>query len=237
MKRIGSFVVVASLFLTACTVTTGTGKSPTGGAGSTGSGSNGGGGGGGGGGLGNGTGGGGGVGSGGAGGGSGGVGSGGGSGGGAGGGGVGSGGGGGSLDAALVGTWWAGRGGTSSPYDPSTGSWGTPNGGGLGFVFRDDGSYTKVAMDYTSTGDCTTGWSAFEDGTEVSDGSTVQLTPASGHIEFSSSCAPSEDSDKPIAVQDDTLSYAVAPYSQDPTRTGLTLTAQDGSSSEFLEIN
>jgi hypothetical protein len=155
--------------------------------------------------------------------------------GGAGGGAAGSGGGG-TLDSAIVGSWWAGRGGTSFPYDPTTGSWGTPNGGGLGFIFRGEGTYTKASLDYTTTGDCTTGWSAFEDGTATSDGHSLQLSPASAHLQFNSSCAPSEDSDKPIAAQSETLVYSVAPYSQDPSVPALTLTAPDGASSEFRQI-
>jgi hypothetical protein len=145
-------------------------------------------------------------------------------------------GGGGSFDPALVGSWWAGRGGTSFPYDSQTGEWGTPNGGGLGFIFRADGSFTKAVLDYTSTGSCTTGYSAFEDGTVTSDGGTLVLHKASGHIEFNSTCVPSADSDKPLTVTDETLTYVIAPYSQDASMTGMTVTGQDGASSELRKI-
>ncbi|MGZ3455929.1 MAG: hypothetical protein ACXVEF_40360 [Polyangiales bacterium] len=99
--------------------------------------------------------------------------------------------------AAIVGSWYAGAGYTSMPYDPATGTFGTPTGQGLVYVLRADGSYTKAYQSYVSNGGCTTGMSAFESGTISVNGDRLETDPTSGSTHFSDSCAPSLDSDKP----------------------------------------
>jgi hypothetical protein len=74
-----------------------------------------------------------------------------------------------------------------------------PNGEGLVFVFRADGTYTKVFQSYVSTGSCTTGLSAFESGVANASGDGLVTTPSTGKIVFSDTCAPSLDREKPEA--------------------------------------
>jgi hypothetical protein len=140
------------------------------------------------------------------------------------------------LDPSLVGNWYTGRGGTTFPYDSQTGAWGTPTGDGMVFMFRADGSYTKGVQSYVSTADCTTGWTATEDGTATSKGGDLSLHPTRGHMIFTASCSTSEDSEKDIAVQDETLTWALGPYAADPSMTGLTLTNASGASSQFRRV-
>lgn len=124
------------------------------------------------------------------------------------GGGGGGGGGGQALPSELVGSWYAGRGGTSAPYDPATGSWGTPNGDGLVYLFEADGSYTKAFQSYASNGGCTTGFSAFEAGQVWMDDAMLTTHPTSGHLVFEDTCSPSLDSDEPLdSLQDETFTW------------------------------
>jgi hypothetical protein len=113
---------------------------------------------------------------------------------------------------------------------------GTPTGDGMVFMFRADGSYTKGVQSYVTTADCTTGWTATEDGTASSNEGTLQLHPTRGHMIFTASCSPSEDSDKSITVQDEKLRWALGPYATDPSMTGLTLTNQSGASSQLRRV-
>jgi hypothetical protein len=140
-----------------------------------------------------------------------------------------------SFAPALLGSWYAGRGGTSIPYDSQTGEFGAPSGDGLMFVFRADGSYTKATQSVVSNADCTTGFMAFEDGTASTDGDQLELHPTRGHLEYFG-CTGS-DTDKPIAVSDENLSWSLAPSSADGSQMALTLVSQsDGSSSEFRKV-
>ncbi len=143
----------------------------------------------------------------------------------------------GSIDPGLVGTWYTSRGGTSLPYDPDTGSYGTPSGSALEFVFRADGSYTKIFQDISSGGSCTTGYRAIVDGAATSNGDSLSLHATSGHIMYIS-CSGGADTDKPIEVQAESLTFALAPYSQDASMKGLTLRdTQTGAQSEFRQVN
>src|SRR3954465_9554907 len=83
------------------------------------------------------------------------------------------------LDQRLVGKWYAGRGGTTTGYDPTSGSY-MPAGEGLLFWLHPDGTYTKAFQD-TSPGACTMGYIAFEDGTASSTTETIALHPTKGH--------------------------------------------------------
>ena len=140
----------------------------------------------------------------------------------------------GSLAPAVVGTWFTNHGNTSTTYDPATGSYGDGSGEVLEFVFRADGTYTKEFQDLAATG-CTTGFRAFEDGTVTSSDTKLFLHPTSGHIVYVS-CSGADDSDRPIDVQDATLTFKSAPFSADPSIDGLTLTDAQGATSEFRKI-
>jgi hypothetical protein len=142
----------------------------------------------------------------------------------------------GSLDPALDGSWYAGRGGTSIAYDSETGQFGAPNGDGLMFVFRADGTYTKVAQSVVSNAGCSTGFMAFEEGTATTQSTQLLLHPTRGHLEYFG-CTAGSETDKPIAVSDEALTWSIAPYSLDPSMSGLTLVrVSDGSSSEFRRV-
>jgi hypothetical protein len=49
------------------------------------------------------------------------------------------------VPAALVGQWYAGAGGVTSPYDPATGAWGTPTGQGLLYALLHGGEPRPLA--------------------------------------------------------------------------------------------
>jgi hypothetical protein len=143
----------------------------------------------------------------------------------------GSAGGAGSLDPGLQGTWYAGRGGTNMPYDPATGAFGAPTGDGMLIAFRADGSYTLAQQSITSSSDCTSGFIAIEEGDAETSGSELRLHPTHGHMQ-TTMCGATTD--QPIDVSDSVYSYALAPFSQDPSQPGLTLSrASDGTSAEL----
>jgi hypothetical protein len=134
---------------------------------------------------------------------------------------------GGTLPDVLQGSWYASSGYTSAPYDPVTGTYGTPNGSALLYEFAADGSYRKTFQSYASNGGCSSGFTAFELGLAAVSGNTLQTTPSSGHIQYSDSCAPSLDSDKP---ETDLSSES---FSWEIVADGLLLTRSDGAASQF----
>jgi hypothetical protein len=143
----------------------------------------------------------------------------------------------GDLPGALVGSWFAGRGGTSAPYDPDTGTWGAPNGTGMTFVFRADGSYTQATQGSASNLGCTSAWIAFEEGTATAEGERLFLHPTRGHRQYTDTCAPGLDSDDPIDVEDQAFTWSVGPYSVDASLAGLTVQREsDGASAEFRKL-
>ncbi len=114
------------------------------------------------------------------------------------------------VPAKLVGSWYAGAGFTTAPYDSRTGTWGTPTGKGLIYVFRADGTYTKAFQSYVSNGSCTTGFTAFESGRMEVDQTTLHLTPREGKISYRDTCVPSLNSDKPLRdLKNETLSFSL----------------------------
>lgn len=141
----------------------------------------------------------------------------------------------GSLDSALVGDWFAGRGGTTAGYDPTTGA-STANGDGLEFSFHAGGTYNKVLRSVESGG-CTMGFLAFEEGTVTSDGNKLHLHPTKGHTQWTS-CSGAADTDTPNDVKDETMTFTLAPFSADSSLEGLTLVSDtDGSHAEFRRVS
>jgi hypothetical protein len=134
------------------------------------------------------------------------------------------------VPADLEGSWYAGAGYTSAPHNPDTGAWGTPSGQGLVYVFHGDGSYTKAYQSYNSAGGCTNGFTAFDEGDVTLQGTAIVLTPSSGHIQVSDTCAPSLDSDEP----DQNLSEERFDYQVSGDE--LMLTAPDGTSGVFRRL-
>lgn len=135
------------------------------------------------------------------------------------------------LPALLAGTWYAGSGYTSAPYDPTTGAWGTPTGKGLVYTFAADGTYQKAFQSYASDGGCTTGFTAFENGSVQADETRLTLVPVSGHLKYTDNCAPSLDSDKP------TTDLSAESFSWQRTGTDLVLVRSDGASSTFRALD
>jgi hypothetical protein len=143
----------------------------------------------------------------------------------------------GSIPAALIGSWYAGQGYTSAPYDPATGAWGTPSGKGLIYQLAADGSYQKAFQSYESSGGCTTGFTAFEQGIAVASGDQLVLTPSSGHLKYSASCAPSLDSDEPLSdLFQEHFTWSLAASEYDPSEPALHLQAPDGASATFRPL-
>jgi len=139
-------------------------------------------------------------------------------------------GGGGGGQAALLGSWYAGAGGVSAPYDPATGTFGMPNGQGLVYVLRADGTYTKAFQSYASNGGCTTGFTAFEAGAYVADASSLRTAPSSGQIQYRDTCAPSLNSDKPATE------LAAEQFQIQLSADQLTLVRSDGATGTFRRI-
>jgi hypothetical protein len=134
----------------------------------------------------------------------------------------------------LVGTWYAGSGYTSAPYDGRTGQWGAPNGSGLIYVFNENGTYTKVFQSYHANGGCTNGLTAFTNGTMRVSSEQIELYADSGHIKVSDSCAPSLNTDKPIRdLEDEVFGWVTGNINDDPNVPGLKLWTADGKAGLF----
>jgi len=143
----------------------------------------------------------------------------------------------GNTPAQIEGAWYAGRGGTTAPYDPATGSWGTPSGSGLVYVFEAGGTYTKAFQSYESSGGCTTGFTAFERGTLYADGAVITTSPHEGRLVYRATCAPELDSDDPITdLADETFDWALRPNEYDPASTDLYLRRTDGAEATFIRL-
>jgi len=143
----------------------------------------------------------------------------------------------GSIPAALVNSWYAGQGYTSVPYSPSTGTWGTPSGKGLIYIFEADGSYQKAFQSYESSGGCTTGFTAFESGTAIVNGDQLALSPDSGRLKYTASCAPSLDSDDPLVdLADEYFTWSLGVSEYDAKVPTLYLEAPEGASATFLPL-
>lgn len=136
----------------------------------------------------------------------------------------------GSVDSALVGQWYAGRGGTMIAYDESTGSFGAPSGTGMMFVFHADGTYQK-AFQSIESGACTVGFVTVESGVATTASGEVRLHPSSGTM-HEISCSGSADNDHAITVSDESLAYALE--AEDALRLTDTST---GAASEFRRTN
>ena len=142
-----------------------------------------------------------------------------------------------SVPQELVGGWYAGSGHTSAPYNPATGSWGTPSGDGLVYLFEQDGSYTKAFQSYYSNYGCTTGFTAFERGSLSIDGATLTTAPSQGRIEFRDTCVPSANSDELIAeLEAEVFAWELRPSEYDPSLTVLFLQRTDGAASTFVPL-
>jgi len=138
------------------------------------------------------------------------------------------------VPAGLVGSWYAGRGHTNAPYNPTTGAWGRPSGKGLVYIFKKDGSYTKAFQSYESDGACITG---FKSGRLSIEGNTLTTTPDKGRMVFEATCNPSLNSDKPLEdLNTEVFSWELKPNENDPSVTSLYLLRSDGAGSTFNPI-
>jgi hypothetical protein len=136
----------------------------------------------------------------------------------------------------VVGAWYAGAGGVSQPYDPRTGSWGTPDGMGLVYDLRADGTYTRAFQSYHSNGGCTNGFTVFEQGAYRADPGEIRTSPASGRMRVSDTCSPSLDSDRPLGAGDlhpERMAWALV---RDGAETRLRLSGADGAASDFRRL-
>lgn len=142
-----------------------------------------------------------------------------------------------SIPAGLVGSWYAGAGYTSAPYDPLSGSWGRPNGKGLVYLFEATRTYTKAFQSYESNGGCTTGFTAFESGELLVSGATLITRPSSGHLVYEATCSPELDSAEPLDdLVEETFSWQLRPSEYDPAVTVLLLRSEDGAESTFMPL-
>lgn len=138
----------------------------------------------------------------------------------------------------LIGQWYAGSGGTTAPYDPGTGSWGTPTGKGLLYVFSADGTFTKGFQSFVSSGGCTTGYTAASYG-KLSFPAENRLTtrPDRGTFMYRDTCAPSLNSDEPLDdLSEETFDWAIGADEYDPSVPVLWLRRTDGAEAVFRRI-
>jgi hypothetical protein len=113
------------------------------------------------------------------------------------------------VDPAIVGSWYAGRGGTQIAYDATTGSFGAPSGSGMMFVFHTDGTYQKGVQSIES-GACTTGYVVVESGVATTSGSQLALHPTKGTM-HEYSCSGTMDNEHATEIVDETLSWELEP--------------------------
>lgn len=92
-----------------------------------------------------------------------------------------------SVPAALVGTWTAGRGGTTLSYDTITDTSSPSNASGLAFQFAADGTFAKAYRD-SNGGSCPTIVLATESGTVAWSESDFQLDSRHGTTQWWSAC-------------------------------------------------
>lgn len=143
----------------------------------------------------------------------------------------------GSTPASLVGSWYAGRGGTIVPYNPTTGAFGRPNGQGLVYIFDAGGRYRKAFQSYASNGGCTNGFTAHEEGTLTGEGGSLYLHPTQGKMIVEDTCAPSLGSTKPLSsLADESFTWELRPSDTDPSQTVLWLQRSDGAASSFRRL-
>lgn len=141
----------------------------------------------------------------------------------------------GETPAELEGAWYAGRGGTTAPYDPASGSWGMPSGQGLVYVFEAGGTYTKGFQSYESAGGCTTGFTAFERGALIVEGSELTTRPSSGRLEYRATCSPELDSDEALTdLVDEVFAWTVGV--DEYGATVLELRRDDGAEATFVRL-
>lgn len=111
--------------------------------------------------------------------------------------------------AELVGTWTAGRGGTTVSYDAITGS-SSSNASGLAFRFAADGTFAKAYRD-SAGGSCGTVVVATESGAVAWRDGGFRLRSNHGETRSFSSCSPGAVAVSPMAAADlDTGSYTYA---------------------------
>ena len=134
------------------------------------------------------------------------------------------------LPGVIVGSWFAGAGNTTQPYDPTTQSYGTPSGSGMLFTFRADGTYSKAFRNQVSNGGCSTGFSAYEAGVAQVEGDKLSIIPMTGTLSYRDSCVPSLNSDRTnAALESETFTFS---------RSGdaLRLVRDDGAGSVFHAV-
>jgi hypothetical protein len=130
--------------------------------------------------------------------------------------------------AAVVGTWTAGRGGTTVSYDTITGTSTPANASGLAFLFAADGTFAKAYRD-SNGGDCPMIVLATESGTvDWSDGS-FQLHSEHGTTKTWGSCGGGMTSQEMPATDLDNERYT---FSLDGEELVLTRVS-DGASARF----
>lgn len=142
-----------------------------------------------------------------------------------------------SIPAGLIGSWYAGAGYTSAPYDPVSGSWGRPNGQGLVYVFEATRTYTKAFQSYESNGGCSAGFTAFESGELLVSGALIVTRPSSGNLVYEATCSPELDSEQPLQdLVEEAFSWQLRPDEYDPAVTVLLLRNEQGAESTFMPL-
>ncbi len=133
-----------------------------------------------------------------------------------------------SVPAEVIGTWTAGRGGTTVAYDTITGT-SSSNASGLAFQFAADGTFAKAYRDSTGGSGCSTIVVGTEAGSVAWGEGSFQLHSDHGTTREWSSCTPSLVATQ--AMPDSDLDRAGYTYQMDGDV--LVLTRDDGATARF----
>lgn len=127
----------------------------------------------------------------------------------------------------LVGTWTAGRGGTTVSYDTLTGT-SSSNASGLAYRFAADGTFAKAYRDSTGGG-CATVVVGTEAGTVAWGDGHLDLRSDHGTVQSWSTCSPGAVASQPMRTADlDRAGYAFRLEGDE-----LVLVRDDGASARF----
>jgi hypothetical protein len=91
---------------------------------------------------------------------------------------------------ALVGSWFFGSVPAVGYYNPVTGSWAPPTGGGVRYQFRADGSYTYNLLIQSSVFGCTTSAFVYTEGRYHLEGQVLMLVPTLSRLKGEDNCNP-----------------------------------------------
>jgi hypothetical protein len=102
----------------------------------------------------------------------------------------------------LVGEWYSGSSSSIGFYDPATGSWGSPNGSGFSYTFRENGTYQEGYLGQVHRGSCYTGFFIFIEGVARVQGASLTKTRSRGVLRVEDTCSPNLNEEREISGEE-----------------------------------